>query len=1183
MEFTHLHVHSHYSLLDGLSKIDDLIARAKDYNMKSLAITDHGVLYGAIEFYQKAKKAGIKPIIGVEVYVAPNGRHSKNVRTDERPYHLVLLAENNIGYKNLLKLVSIAHLEGFYYKPRVDWEVLEKYHEGLIATSACLAGEIPRLILNGDMEKVKETIKKYQEIFGKDNYYLEVQYHPSIPEQEQVNNKIFEFSKELDVPVVLGVDTHYLYKEDDIAQDVLLCLQNKTKIDDKDRGLCMMGEDYSFGSFEKGMEHFKDHPEIFANTMKIAERCNVEIELGNIQLPYFEVPEGKTPDIYLRELCEAGFFNRYGITKDNLGDRQDVIERLDYELSVIKKTGFASYFLIVQDFVNWAKNNSIVVGPGRGSAAGSIVSYLINITDIDPIKYELIFERFLNPERISMPDIDLDFADTRRDEVLRYVEDKYGKDHVAQIITFGTMAARAAVRDVGRVLGLSYSHCDRIAKMIPMFTKLDAALKMVPELKQAYENEEDTKKLLDLARRLEGVARHSSTHACGVLITKNPLTEYVPLQYASSGDKTIVSQYSLQPVEALGLLKMDFLGLKNLTILENTIEILKKGKGIEISLNNLPLEDKKTFQLLQKGLTTGVFQLESSGMKRYLKQLKPTHFEDIIAMVALYRPGPMEWIPDYIAGKHGRKEIKYLHPKLEPILNKTYGVAIYQEQVLQIARDLAGFTLGEADVLRKAVGKKIVKLLEEQRKKFIEGCIKNGIDETTAQHIFEFIEPFAGYGFNRAHATCYAMIAYQTAYMKANYPKEFMAALLTAEENDIDRIAVLVEECNQLDIEVLPPDINESFKQFTAVMEPGESRIRFGLLAIKNVGENVVQTIINERRENGKYKNLEDFLTRVKTKDLNKKSFESLVKCGAMDKLGERNQLLQNLEKILTFVREIHNEIDNGQSNLFGLSPNLAIEPSLNLEEAGIASDKQKLSWEKELLGLYVSEHPVNEFAGYFNKITVSIGNLNKSLNNKFVNVLVVVDKVKKVLTRNGKQMIFARIEGSSGSTEAIVFPKILQENYDIWQEGKIVIINGKVSDKDGELKILVEKVKELNEDNRQEIYQEFSQKYPRADNLNNQPSGASQENSFVHSLGENYKPSVPFVAINLSGIVNGQVIKKLKEFCANNQGNYKVILQINNGSGPKKIETNFIINFNDKIKGNIEEIVGKGTVDLIS
>ncbi|MDD5043501.1 MAG: DNA polymerase III subunit alpha [Patescibacteria group bacterium] len=1176
MEFVHLHLHSHYSLLDGLSKIDDLVLRAKDYNMKSLALTDHGVLYGAVEFYQKAKKAGIKPIIGVETYMAPNGRHSKNIKTDERPYHLVLLAYNNQGYKNLLKIVTIAHLEGFYYKPRIDWEVLEQYHEGLIATSACLAGEIPRSILNGDLNKTREIIKRYKNILGPENFYLEVHYHPSMPEQEEVNKAIFSLSKELDVPVIAAVDSHYLYPEDNIAQDILLCLQNKTTLNDEDRRLCMMGEDYSFSAFEKALQHFSDHPEIFANTLKIAERCNVELELKKVHLPFFEVPGGKTPEEYLRELCEGGLEKRYGITPENRKNYPEIIERLNYELSVIGKTGFASYFLIVQDFVNWAKNNGIVVGPGRGSAAGSIVSYLANITNIDPLKYDLLFERFLNPERISMPDIDLDFADTRRDEVIRYVEGKYGKDHVAQIITFGTMAARAAVRDVGRVLGLSYSYCDKIAKMIPMMMDLSDALEKISELKDAYNKEADAKKLLDLAKRLEGSARHASTHACGVLITKDPLTEYVPLQYASSGDKTIVSQYSLHPIEDLGLLKMDFLGLKNLTILENTLEILKKGRNIELDVDKLPLEDKKTFKLLQAGLTTGVFQLESSGMKRYLKQLKPTNFEDIIAMVALYRPGPMEWIPDYIAGKNGKKEIRYLHPKLKPILSKTFGVAIYQEQVLQIARDLAGFTLGEADVLRKAVGKKIAELLQEQKTKFINGCVKNGIDESTARTVFEFIEPFAGYGFNRAHATCYAMIAYETAFMKANYPKEFMASLLTAEQNDIDRIAILVEECNQMGIEVLPPDINESYKQFTAVMASDKSRIRFGLLAIKNVGENVVQTIITERKTNGPYKDLEDFLTRVKTKDLNKKSLESLVKCGALDKFGERNQMLQNTERILAFIKETHEEINNNQGNLFGLAPAFSMAPSLKLDFAEPATDKQKLAWERELLGLYVSEHPANEFAASFKNLVLPIGSLERSLTNKFVNILGVVGNIKKVLTRSGEQMLFAKIEDGGGSTEAIVFPKLLQNTYALWQDGKMVILNGRISDKDGEVKILVERAEELTSENKEVVYQKFYSQYPSID-ISHRPDFSPKTS--VADLTARNIPQFSII-INLPASANGQVIKKLKEFCFRYPGERKVFLKITgNSESVKTIETNFKISFNDEIKSGLEEIAGPGTV----
>ncbi|MFH1412409.1 MAG: DNA polymerase III subunit alpha, partial [bacterium] len=965
MKFVHLHVHSHYSLLDGLIKINDLVEFAKEDGANAIAITDHGVMYGVIEFYQKCKKAGIKPIIGIEAYVAPGSRFDKIfVKGEKNFFHLLLLAKNNAGYKNLLKLTSIAHLEGYYYKPRVDWDILQKHHEGLIACSACLGGEIPRLIIAGQLDKARQRILDHEELFGKGNYYLELQDHPELEHNQEVNQQLIKFSKELNIPLVATNDSHYYKKEDDKAQDILLCLQSKSKKDDTNR-MNMMGVDYSLRPGRELIQAFAHMPEAIENTVKIAEQCNVEIELGKIQLPYFDVPEGYDGNSYLRKLSLEGMVKRYGKTYEEID--QVYSERLDYELSVIAKMGWPSYFLIVADFVNWAKQNKIVVGPGRGSAAGSLVSYLIGITNLCPIKYELLFERFLNPERISMPDVDLDFADIRRDEVIDYVRQKYGEDRVSQIITFGTMAARAAIRDVGRVLDYPYNYCDKLAKMVPMFTNLSKALEIAPELKEIYKTDTAAKEIVDYALKLEGVARHASTHACGVLIAKDPLTENVPLQHASSSDNTVVSQYSLYPIEDLGLLKMDFLGLKNLTIIESAVKIIKNTRGLEIDIDKIPLDDKKTFELFANGETTGVFQFESSNMKRYLKELKPNEFEDIIAMVSLYRPGPMEWIPDYIAGKHGRKKPSYLHPKLEPILKKTYGVAIYQEQVMRMARDLAGFTMGEADVLRKAVGKKIAKLLSQQKEKFIDGCVKNGINSNLAEQIFSFIEPFAGYGFNRclagdtvitsttgkrinledlyqryknkkklpavftlqddlkftkgqitevfnngvknvyivktrlgkiikatsnhpfmvlngwrrlnqlkigdriavvrnlniqkmnlaqsdiywdeiveikksekertydltikgthnylandivvhnSHGACYAMIAYQTAYLKTNWPTEFMAALLTADQHDSDRVAIEIDECRNMGIEVKQPDINQSFNSFTVV------------------------------------------------------------------------------------------------------------------------------------------------------------------------------------------------------------------------------------------------------------------------------------------------------------------------------------------------------------------------------
>lgn len=1059
--FIHLHTHSHYSLLDGLGTPDQLIAHAKEQGVSALALTDHGTMYGAIEFYQKCKQAGIKPILGVEAYIATGQMTDKNSK--EKPYHLVLLAKNNQGYKNLLKLTTLAHLEGFYYKPRLDWETLKKYSAGLIASTACLAGPLARHIQAGQDTKVDQNIKILLDIFGPNNLFLEMQYANN-SQQKIVNEAYKTLSKKYNIPLIITNDVHYIKSEDDQAHDVLLCIQTKQKQNNKDR-MSYLGEDYSMIDESKALEWFgSEAQEAIDNTNKIAARCNIEIELGVIQLPDYELPKNTNADDELRRLCIAGIKKRYDF--DSRDIPQNILERLNYELSVIKKTGYATYFLIVQDFVNWAKNQSIIVGPGRGSAAGSLVSYLINITNIDPLKYNLIFERFLNPERVSMPDIDLDFADTRRDEVIKYVEDKYGKDHVAQIITFGTMAARAAVRDVGRVLGYSYAYCDQIAKMIPMFTSLGEALRNVDELKKIYAEDPEAQYLLDMAKKLEGLARHSSTHACAVLITKEPLTNYTPLQYASGDDKTIISQYSMHPVEDLGLLKMDFLGLKNLTILEQTIDIIEATRNIKIDLDNLPLDDKKTFELFQAGKTTGVFQLESGGMKRYLKQLQPTELEDIIAMVSLYRPGPMEFIPDFIAGKHGNKKVTYLHPKLEPILKNTYGIAIYQEQIMRIASDLAGFTYGQADVLRKAVGKKIKELLDEQEEKLVTGMIENGIDKKTAEKIWEFIVPFARYGFNRSHAACYAMIAYQTAYLKSNFPEAFMAALLSSDQDNIDRVTIEIKECQKMGIDVLAPDINESFANFSVVESKDKNKlgqIRFGLNAVKNVGRNITKVIIKERKSKGPYKSMEDFLVRIKDKDLNKKSLESLIKVGAFDKFISRGQALGNLNALLEFNKKIQNEHKSGQNNLFADLPMTAPTLSLKLDDFSDTDTETKLSWEKELMGLYISDHP---FKPYINTLKSHITTLNKIKGNEGKNVKVagVITNIHKITTHKGKAMLFIMIEDSTYSTELIVFPKTLESTFSLWRDENKVMVEGKVSDKDGQVKILVEKAELLND-----------------------------------------------------------------------------------------------------------------------
>ncbi len=1110
--------------------------------MPAVALTDHGAMYGIIEFYEACIREGIKPIIGEEMYVAPKSRLEKKATADdERYYHLTVLAKNEKGYKNLLALTSKAHLEGFYYKPRIDFDLLQEHHEGLIILSGCLNGEVAQELRRKDWKAAEQCMQRYKKLFG-DDYYLEIQSN-TLPEQLLVNTGLVTLSESQGVPLVATQDSHYLDTSDAEAQDVLLCLQTKSKKEDTKR-LSMLGQDFSFRSPEAMKEAMKEYPRAaLENTVKIADKINCTIELGKVTLPHFEVPKGKTPDSYLRELCEAGIEKRYGKFQDSSFKIQ-VQDRLEYELGVIIKTGFASYFLIVQDFVNWAKQQHIIVGPGRGSAAGSIVSYLTNITNIDPIAYELVFERFLNPERIAMPDIDLDFADTRRDEVLRYVEEKYGKDHVAQIVTFGTMAARAVVRDVGRVLDVPYAMCDKLAKLIPFHMTLSEAETAIHELKEIATRDPQGQRLIDIAKRLEGVARHTSTHACGVVITKEPLMSYVPVQYASSSDQTIVSQYSLHPIESLGLLKMDFLGLKNLTIIERTLAVVKVMTGTVIDIDAIPLDDEKTFRLLQAGNTTGVFQLESAGMRRYLKQLVPTSIEDIIAMVSLYRPGPMELIPDYIAGKHGLKKAKYLHVKLEPILAKTYGVAVYQEQVLQIARDLAGFTLGEADILRKAVGKKISKLLREQKKKFVAGCVGNGIDEKLAIKIFEFIEPFAGYGFNRSHAACYALIAYQTAYLKANFLHAFMSALLTAEEGDVDRIAFLVDDARALGIEVLPPDINDSMEHFTAVFVNEQPVIRFGLVAIKNVGEGVVAGIIAERKARGAFRDVEDFLKRLPPESVNKKPLESLVKCGALDRFGERSMLLANIETLLSFARRGMAETATRQANLFGASS----VPSLHLKkEKGEDTKAMRLTWEKELLGLYVTEHPWDTWRATLGEGVTPLSEITGDMEDALVQVGGIVSSIKNILTKKGDMMAFVMLDDARGKLEVIVFPKVFENTKSVWTDQAPVVIQGRVSTKDGETKLLCEKATLLSADT-------------------------------VGVASGSREKRTQSVLIRLPVRTSRETIAALHDLLRQSPGPYAVRFATPDG---EELETDIAVAMNDDIRHSVEGLIGPHTVEF--
>jgi DNA polymerase III subunit alpha len=1050
MKFTHLHVHSHYSLLDGLSKIDELLDYAKELGMDSIALTDHGVLYGAVEFFKKAKERGIKPIIGCEVYVAKEKMEQKRPGIDDKRYHLVLLAKNETGYKNLVKMITRAHLEGFYYKPRIDEELLSQNAEGLIAMTACVQGKIPRLILANKTKEAEELALKYKKLFGEGNFYLELQNHPHVEEQAKVNEKLIAMSKKLDIPLVATNDCHYLRKDDAEAQDILMLINTGADANDPER-LTMEGDDFSLKSPEQMAEEFKETPEALENTQKIADACNLEFELGKIKLPYYEVPLGKAPDQYLKELCYQRLETRYPKPS------KEVKERLDYELSVIAETGFAGYFLIVQDFVNWAKENRIVVGPGRGSAAGSLVSYVLNITNVDPLAYDLLFERFINPERISMPDIDLDFADRRRDEVIEYVAQKYGRDRVAQIITFGTMAARAVIRDVGRALGYPYGYCDKLAKMVPFGFSLNQTLKKIDEFKQAYDYDDKARRLIDLAKKLEGVARHASTHACGVVISKDPLETVVPLQHPTQNEGTIVTQYEMHAIEDLGLLKMDFLGLKNLTIIEDTLARIYKVHGQSIDIQKLPLDDEATYETLRKADTVGVFQLESGGMRRYLKQLKPTEFEDIIAMVALYRPGPMEFIPDYISRKLGKKKIEYIHPKLEPILKNTQGICIYQEQLMQIARQLAGFTMGEADVLRKAVGKKIESLLAAQKEKFIDGMTKNGVKETTAKQLWEWVMPFARYGFNRSHSASYATVAYQTAYLKTHYPVEFMAAVLTSERTDVERISILIEECEKMKIKVLPPDVNESFMNFSVV--PQKNQIRFGLLAIKNVGHNVVEAILQERKERGHYASIDDFVSRVNSKDLNKKSLESLIKAGAFDKLGERNQLLSNLEKLLNHARETQKNKSNGQKGLFD---GMKLTNNFSMTDVPASQETERLTWEKELLGLYVSGHPVEKYKKIMERKCLPIAQVSQDLIGRLVKVGGVISSVKKIITKTGRPMLFVNLEDDTNRIEVVVFPSTMENYPTSFQENKVVFIKGKVDNRDNVPKIICNTVEEI-------------------------------------------------------------------------------------------------------------------------
>lgn len=1154
MAFTHLHVHSHYSLLDGLPKIEELLDQAKELGFSSLALTDHGVMYGAVEFYNYAKEIGIKPIIGFEAYIAPRSLSDKETKIDNDYFHLTLLAKNYAGYKNLMKLTTIAHLEGFYYKPRLDKKTLAAHAEGVIALSGCQRGEIYRALKNGNQAAADKALQEYLQIFGEENFYLEIQRNQDQldPHNEKVIAALAKMAQVHGLSLVATGDVHYLKKEDVEAQDVLICIGTGRNVGDQDR-LNMTAYDVSMKSAEKMAELFSDHPEAVGNTAKIAERCELEIPTNQRYFPVYKTPENKSPEDYLREITFERALKFYG---QNNTLPQHVTDRLNYELEIITKKGFATYFLVLADIVNFAKDAKIITNT-RGSAAGSMVGYVIGITNVDPLYFQLPFERFLTMHRPTPPDIDLDIADTGRDRVIEYVTAEYGKEKVAQIITFGTMMARAAVRDVGRALGVSYSKCDRIAKMIPIgkqgfHINIDKALEISSELKEVYEKDPETQKIIDIARKVEGNARHASVHAAGIVITPTELTDYMPLQKEPDGEK-IITQYDMYSLDvnaksdAIGAVKIDLLGIRNLSILEECIRIVEARHHTVIDIYNLPQPDKKTFEMLAAGHTFGVFQLGGSGMTRYIKELKPKHILDIMVMIALYRPGPMENIPDYIARSHNPSLTRYLDPSLEPILKRSYGVLVYQDDLLQIAHDIAGYTWEEVDKFRKAVGKKIPAEMQKQKEKFISGCVNHSkLRPDRAEEIWTLFTPFAAYGFNKSHAASYSTVSYQTAYMKANYTVEFMAAVMTAESGDVAKIYEAVEECKKMGINVLPPDVNESLRDFTVI---DEHNIRFGLGAVKNLGHDVVTKIKDERRLGGKFKNLKDFVLRTQTKNLNKKSWEALVKCGALDAFGERNQLLANTESILELARSDMKSKASGQESLFGSQLESA---EIRLMEAVPATKEEKLAWEKELLGLYVSSHPLENYQKVLKQL-LPIGSLREEMIDANIQIGGIISKLKKSLTKKNEPMVFLTIEDQTGTIEAIVFPKVLEKVRHLVEEEQVIQASGRLSDKDDEFKLIIDDIKELPLDI---IYED--------------------------RIADIARKSV--VAINLPEKVSKDTLAKLKTILEKYPGNAAVNLVITSGPGAEKtLPTKIQVAFSDDLVYELREIKEVQRVRVLS
>jgi DNA polymerase-3 subunit alpha len=1170
-DYVHLHNHTQYSLLDGLTKVPELINHIKDSGMTAVAMTDHGTLSGTIEFYKAAKAADIKPIIGIEAYVAARSLYDKEPGKDKQYYHIILLAMNREGYQNLMALSTIANLEGYYYKPRIDRELLAQHNEGLICLSGCASSEIGDALRQGQYEQAKQIAQWYKEAFG-DRYYLEIQDHghPDHPghwqEQKPINDQLIQLGQELDIPAVVTCDAHYLNAEDQEAHEILLCVQTGSFLSDEKR-MSLKDFDLHVNKAEEVIERWgNDYPEFITNSRAIADRCNVEIELGKILIPKFPVPKGESERSYLEKLLYRGLAWRYGGKSETEAEKMTiaeakktlephVLERAEYELHVIESMGFNGYFLIIADFIGWGKKQGIVFGPGRGSAASSILAYALKITEVDPLKYDLLFERFLNPDRISMPDVDIDIQDSRRDEVIQYCVEKYGKERVANIVTFGRMAARNAVRDVSRVMQVPYAEADRLAKMIPppvqgRHIPLETSLKNDHDLRREYETNPTAKTVFDLAIQLEGTIRSHGVHAAGVVIAPEDIVIYTPLELAQKG--AIATQYSMGPIEELGLLKMDFLGLSNLTTINNALRIIKRVYGKTVDINHVPLDDKKTLELFQRGDTTGVFQFESAGMKRYLKELQPTKFDDLIAMNALYRPGPMQFIEEFIARKHGRKKIVFEHPGLKAALENTYGVLVYQEQFMQISKDMCGFSGGQADTLRKAIGKKQRETMAKMKAAFIDGMIEHsGVKREFAEKFWARMEAFADYGFNKVHSACYATIAYQTAYLKAHYPSAYMAALLTSDFDDTDRLAIEITECKHMGITVLPPDVNESFVEFAVV--PETNQIRFGMAAIKNVGTGAVEEILRARQE-GIFTSLEDFLQRVNPRVVNRKTMESLIKSGAFDRFGDRSTLLHNLDLLQAYAARLHKQANSGQTDIFGAALEVEVlAPRLELQAPSQPTDKrEQLLWERELLGLYLSQHPLEMFETYLSEQTVPINAIQAGHDNRAVTVGGAITDVREITTKNGQKMAFVKIEDQFGEIEAILFPNSYQQTVGLWERDRVVLIKGKVNARDkigqesGEIKVMV--------DDAREITSQQAQAYQVTGKKARVPKLRSSLTVPVQNSSASVTP-VERVYIRLTSTNDEKTLLSLKQAIDSHSGNTEVVLVLGEAASKQAIK----------------------------